>query len=91
MGLSRLSKKCRVCPYVGTCENKQMEALAYLDEPSMIAEAGQSTLTSAAAPLLRETTTINIGDGKMVEVYKDEVEKELTKHLYSHLGLQYGG
>lgn len=33
MGLSRLSKRCRECPFVDTCENKRMEALAYI-EPS---------------------------------------------------------
>ena len=33
MGLSRLAAKCRACPYVSTCDHKQMEALGYLPLP----------------------------------------------------------
>ena len=50
--------------------------------------------TSATAeltqPILRETVNTII-DGKVVKVYKDEIEKQLYKELYSHLGLQFGG
>lgn len=89
MGLSRLSEKCQKCPFVSKCKNKQMEALAYLPEP-MIANASQSMMESAAAPALRETMEIHV-DGKTLTVYKDEIEKELYKSLYSGLGLQLGG
>ena len=88
MGLSRLSEKCRKCRFVDECEHKRMEALAYLPEP-MIAEASQSNSVSAAAPLLRETMEIRV-DGKNLTVYKDDIEKELYKSLYSGLGLQFG-
>lgn len=30
-------------------------------------------------------------DEKPITVYKDEIEKQLYGHLYSQLGLQYGG
>lgn len=33
MGLSRLAAKYRACPYVSTCDHKQMEALGYLPLP----------------------------------------------------------
>lgn len=85
MGLTQLSEKCKKCPFVDTCENKRMEALAYLPEP-MIAEAGRSASMSAAAPVIRETMEIRV-DGKTLFVYKDDVEKELYKSLYSGLGL----
>lgn len=88
MSLSRLSEKCKKCPFVDTCENKRMEALVYLPEP-MIAEAGQSASMSAAAPVIRETMEIRV-DGKTLIVYKDDIEKELYKSLYSGLGLQLG-
>lgn len=57
MGLSRLSKACRECPFQDTCENKKMEALAYLP---MAAEVGMDAGMSASAPLLRETMTIMV-------------------------------
>jgi hypothetical protein len=80
MGLSRLAKACRDCPFVETCQNKRMEAST---------QAGMS----AAAPILRETMTVNAGDGTMVQVYKDDIKRELEKHLYEHLysHLQLGG
>lgn len=33
MALARLTKQCRECPFVETCEHKEMEALGYLPEP----------------------------------------------------------
>lgn len=89
MGLSRLSEKCRKCPFVDGCENKRMEALAYLPE-SMTAEASQSNAMNAAAPILRETMEIRV-NGETLTVYKDKIEEELYKSLYSGLGLQLGG
>lgn len=88
MGLSRLAKKCKECQFVGTCENKRMDALAYLDDKNMIAEAGEKAAMSAAAPILRETMKIHV-DGQDVLVYKDEIERELYKHL--GVGLMRGG
>lgn len=35
MALARLTKQCRECPFVETCEHKKMEALGYLPEPIM--------------------------------------------------------
>lgn len=43
-----------------------------------------------AAPILREIVS-RVVDGKVVTMYKDELEKILYKDLYSHLGLQFGG
>ncbi len=80
MGPTQLSEKCQKCPFVDTCENKRMEALAYLPEP-MIAEVGQSASISAAAPVIREAIEIRV-DGKTL------IEKELYKSLCSGLELQ---
>lgn len=88
MGLSRQTERCKKCPFVDKCENKRMEALAYLPEP-MLAKTGQPGSTSAAAPVVRETMEICV-DGKTLIVYKDDIEKELYKSLYSSLGLQLG-
>lgn len=35
-GLSRLSEKCRACPFVDKCDHKEMEALAYLLPPNLV-------------------------------------------------------
>lgn len=38
MGLSKLAPKCRVCPYVESCDHKQMVALGYLPLPEPTVE-----------------------------------------------------
>ena len=89
MGLSRLSTRCKQCPYVDNCNDKRMEALAYLPDP-VISQVEQSFTENMAEPILRETMTIMI-NGKPTIAYRDEVEKQLYDHLYSGLGLRYGG
>ena len=89
MGLSRLSKECRECPFVEKCQHKRMEALGYLPEP-ILSPIVETSVAELAQPILRETMTIMV-EGKPQIVYKDEIEKQLYKHLYSGLGLQFGG
>lgn len=89
MELTILAKSCRNCRFVKTCDHKKMEALGYFPEP-LIAEVKAPLMAEMAAPILRETANTVI-DGNVVKVYKDEIEKELYKQLYCHLGLQIGG
>lgn len=70
--------------------NKRTGAIKSVDKFRGRMNAAQSVGMDAAQPLLRETMTIHI-EGKPVVVYKDEIEKQLYGHLYSHLGLRYGG
>lgn len=89
MALSRLAKQCRECPFVETCEHKKLEAVGCLPDPIM-ADAKTAVTADITAPILRETVS-RVVDGKVVTMYKDELEKILYKDLYSHLGLQFGG
>lgn len=89
MALARLTKQCRECPFVETCEHKEVEALGYLPEPIMT-DAKVQVTADIAAPILRETVS-RVVDGKVATMYKDELEKVTYKDLYSHLGLQFGG
>lgn len=77
MGLSRLAKACQECPFKDSCENKRMEALAYLP---MAAQASNEIGMSASMPLMRETMTIMI-QGNPTVVYKDDIQKEIERHL----------
>lgn len=89
MALARLAKQCRKCPFVETCEHKELEAVGYLPDPIMADVKAQVT-ADIAAPILRETVS-RVVDGKVVTMYKDELDKIIYKDLYSHLGLQFGG
>lgn len=90
MGLSRLTAKCMVCPFVDKCDNKSMEALGCLEIPILASSYAEPIAASTTEPILRETMTVMV-DGSPTVVYKDEIEKQLYGSLYSHLGLQYGG
>ena len=89
MGLSRLAEECQKCPFVEKCKHKRMEALGYLPDP-IVAPVAEPSAASLVQPILRETMTIMV-NGNPTIVYKDEIEKQLYKHLYSGLGLQFGG
>ena len=76
MALARLTKQCHECPFVETCEHKEMEALGYLPEPIM-ADVKVPVTADIAAPILRETVS-RVVDGKVVTMHKDELEKVLS-------------
>lgn len=84
-----MSKECSECPFVEKCQHKRMEALGYLPEP-ILSPVVETSVAELVQPILRETMTIMV-EGKPQIVYKDEIEKQLYKHLYSGLGLQFGG
>ena len=83
MGLTKLSKKCRTCPFVTKCENKRMEAVAYLPDP-MLAPATQPLTEQATMPIARKVVERH-AYGQVFYQYEDEIKKELEKELYSHL------
>lgn len=82
MSLSRLAAKCKACPHKDECNRKKMEAVGCLplpDEP-MLASVTEPVTAELAAPILRETREIYV-DGKLITVYKDEIEKAIYKNL----------
>ena len=89
MALSKLAAKCRQCPFVDKCDNKRMEAHGLLEMPNIATPFVESGASAMSQPIIRETITIMV-DGKPVTKYRDEIEKELYKQLYSGLGLCYG-
>lgn len=84
MGLSRLSRRCNECPFVDTCEDKRMEALAYI-EPS----AGTLTTDLSApltAPIIQphEFRDVTIGVNTKVTIDLEEIKKQLSKEFYGN-------
>ena len=52
MSLSKLAAKCRVCPFVDTCDHKEMEAYGFLPLPAqeqtiIFSGAGEDDLVRA--------------------------------------------
>ena len=88
--LSKLSEKCKKCPNVDECNHKKMELCAYIEPTNISANISKNAPQSLAMPLLRETMTINDGRGNMVNVYKDDIAKQINKNLSINGCLNYG-
>ena len=87
--LSRLSAKCRKCPYVDKCKQKRIEAEAYLEPIAMptVAEIMQPVAVkhSYRDVKVAENTTLTID----LEDLKKQMERDFYKQ--AGLGLQFGG
>ena len=81
MGLSKLKEKCKNCLFVDRCQNKRMEALAYMTESQVSENVASPNYQNLAAPLLRETVTFMV-DGTLTRLYKDEIERQLHSQLF---------
>lgn len=88
MGLSRLSEKCRTCPFIEKCSNKRMEALGYL-EP-----AAAPMAVELAEPLLvsHDYRDIKVAENTTITIDVEEIKRQLEKDFYRQmgLGLQFG-
>ena len=75
---------CRKCPFVKTCNHKYKELHGYINS------AAENAAMPAAMSALRDTSmvTINIGGGMSVNVYREDMKKEIEKRL--RIGLEYG-
>ena len=61
-----------------------MEDCAYYDNRNMAESVTAPSIADVASPILRETVN-TIVNGKVVKVYKEEIERELYKNLYDGL------
>lgn len=82
--VSKVAEKCQLCRHVDKCDHKRMEACAYFEDKNIAESYAMPTAADLAESILRETQTICI-NGVKTEVYKDEIEKALYKHLYDGL------
>lgn len=82
--IRKLAEKCQLCRNVDKCDHKRMEACAYFEDKNVAESYAMPTTADLTAPILRETQTICV-NGIKTEVYKDDAEKALYKHLYDGL------
>lgn len=88
MGLSILSQKCRECPFVSKCDNKRMEALAYL-EPA----AQDATQPLAAEVLVKhDYRDVKIAENTTITIDVEELKRQMEKDFYrkAGLGIEFG-
>lgn len=86
MGLSKLSEKCRQCPFVGKCDHKEMESLAYL-EPAVSPAVAELT---EPLRLPHDYRNIKIAENTTVMIDLEELKKQLVASHFPLIGLNYG-
>ena len=86
--LSRLSKKCRECPFKEKCSKKRMEAEGYLPEP-MLASASMPSAAELAAPALRkhDYRNVKVSEGMTVTIDLEELKEQMKQEFYKSVGL----
>lgn len=88
MGLSRLSQKCRECPFVSKCNCKKMESLAYIGP----------AVQTAAQPLVADVLVkhdyrdIKVAENTTITIDVEEIKRQMKKDFYrkAGLGLEFG-
>lgn len=80
MGLSRISKRCRECRYVKTCQHKRMEAIA------VMAQASMPATTSVAMPIMakHDCREVKIAENTVVTIDLEELKENMRKSFYKN-------
>ncbi len=87
MTLSKLSKKCKACTKVDSCNHKRMEMCALAELPQkMCMDSAQIASVNAAAPILRE----RIESPLSPYAYRDELEKALNDAHFGNRFMMFG-
>lgn len=86
---------CKDCPEYNPCAKDGkwcfIGALVAEHDP-LCAKVSAPLMESAAAPALRDmsTVTINLGDGMRVDVLREDIKKQLERDFYKSVGLMFG-
>ena len=82
-----MAEKCQKCPFVEKCDNKRMEALAYLPDP-ITAPTIPPLAGGTMQPMARETVS-RFMYGKEYSMYKDDLEQMLYGELHKSLSRNF--
>ena len=86
MGLSKLSEQCKKCPDRDICDEKRMEACAYLPEPAA-ASLVDLLVRPLVMPVMEDQTTYNIriDSETTVQVKRKDFLKQIEDTLYKDM------
>ena len=86
--LSRLSKKCRECPFKEKCSKKRMEAEGYLPEP-VLASAIMPSIEELSAPVLKQHDyrNVKVAEGMEITIDLEELKEQMKQDFYKSVGL----
>lgn len=88
--VSKLSEKCRKCPWVNDCDKKRKVACAVADmpEPIMASAASEMTVPIAEDVLVKhDYRDVKIGPNTTITIDLEDVKEQLMRDLYRSIGL----
>nr|DAS46943.1 MAG TPA: hypothetical protein [Caudoviricetes sp.] len=89
MGLSKVSKICNACEHYDDCDNKRMEACAYLiPKESLANPCIQQSIEPIAADMAVKHAyrNIKIAENTTVTIDLEEIKKKVREDFYKNLG-----
>lgn len=89
---SKVSEICKSCEHYDDCDNKRMEACAYLISKESLANpsAQQSTEPIAADMAVKhDYRDIKIAKNTTVTIDLEEIKKKVKKDFYKNLGCTF--
>jgi hypothetical protein len=86
MTLSRLSEKCKYCPFVDTCDHKQMEMVGFLEPATR--NNRQDIEEQLIVP--HDYRQVKIAPNTTVTIDLEDFKNEINKSISKSAGL-YGG
>lgn len=88
--LSRLSSKCRSCPFVSKCNHKKMEFEAYI-EPNILQEVRSPVVEEMVQPMLikHDYRDIKVGENTTITIDVEELKRQMKKDFYRNLGIGF--
>lgn len=86
--LSRLSEKCRKCPFKEKCRKKRMESEAYI-EPDIANNLSMSISESSIQPVIakHEYRDVKVAENTTITIDLEELKKQMEKEFYKAVGL----
>lgn len=88
--VSRLCEECRKCPFVSKCDNKRMEAMAYL-QPKVAASASVDYTAPVLADILvkHDYRDVVIGENTTIPIDVEELKRQMNKDFYKKLEIGF--
>lgn len=87
--ISRLSRKCRSCPYVSKCSMKRLESEVYMVEPNLAASAAVPSGAEMVQPMAvkHDYRNIKISEGVTITIDVEELKEQMQKDFYRKVGI----
>lgn len=88
--ISRLSQKCRSCPYVSKCSVKCLESEAYM-EPNLAASVTVPSGSEMIQPMAvkHDYRDIKISEGVTITIDVEEFKEQMRKDFYRKMGIGF--